>query len=140
MIGFGQEVVQKKFYYENGQLEAEGSFKNNNQDGLWKIYYENGQLKAEGNFNNDEKVGLWKGYYENGYIHWQKEYVFFEGTLDYTKQVYYFENGEVKQKIKLCCIEEDGSGGILYEKSWDENGNVISHTENYGWDGTDHRY
>ena len=104
LIGFGQEGVQEKFYYENGQLKAVGSFKSSNQDGLWKFYYENGSLSEEGNFNNDEQVGLWKGYYENGYIHWQKEHVFFGGTLDYTKTVSYYENGEIKRKIKLCCF------------------------------------
>ena len=33
-----------------------------------------------------------------------KEHVFFGGTLDYTKTVSYYENGEIKRKIKLCCF------------------------------------
>lgn len=37
-----------KYYYENGQLEEEGSYeKGYNRVGLWKYYHENGELKEE---------------------------------------------------------------------------------------------
>ena len=88
-----------------------------------------------GNFKHGEKVGFWIGYYENGQLHWQKEYVFFGYSLDYTKKGSYYENGEIKEKGKYLA-----DGGILYKKSWDEKGDVIYHLENYGWEGNDHRY
>ena len=47
-IGFGQtkpdQYESVTEYYENGQLQSEGKYKDGKKEGLWKIYYENGQL------------------------------------------------------------------------------------------------
>ena len=55
-----------KSYYENGNLESEGNFKDGKLNGLSKVYYENGNLKREDNYKDDKLEGLYKGYYENG--------------------------------------------------------------------------
>ena len=57
-----------KSYYENGNLESEGNFKDGKLNGLSKLFYENGNLKSEANFKDDKLEGLLKLYYENGYL------------------------------------------------------------------------
>ena len=45
-----------KFYYDNGQLRYEGTYKNGKRDGPYKYYNENGQLQEEGNYKDDELI------------------------------------------------------------------------------------
>lgn len=58
----------QKYYHDNGNLKAEGSFADKKQTGEWKFYYESGALNIEGSFINGNRVGEWKFYYENGQI------------------------------------------------------------------------
>ena len=44
-----------KTYYENGQLEAEGNYRENQIEGLWKFYFKNGKLKEEVDFPTSEE-------------------------------------------------------------------------------------
>jgi antitoxin component YwqK of YwqJK toxin-antitoxin module len=79
-----------KYYYDNGNLEFEGSFVDGKGQGgycdgigteTFKRYYSNGKLKDEGPFNgctmdrnweysspiiNEKNDGTWKTYYDNG--------------------------------------------------------------------------
>ena len=79
-------------YYDNGQLNRKGSFKNGRQDGLlelffangqpnrisyfkegkahgpYKEFHENGLLECEGNFKEGMQDGHWECFYPNGYI------------------------------------------------------------------------
>jgi len=53
-------------YYENGQKEFEGYYKDGKEDGLWKEWYENGQKKVEVNFKDGKEVGLETWWYSTG--------------------------------------------------------------------------
>ena len=44
------------WYYENGQLEASGNYKDGKMEGLHELYYENGQLEFKGNFKDGEEI------------------------------------------------------------------------------------
>ena len=50
-------------YYENGQLEKKGNFKDWKPEGFSEYYYENGQLKR---FKDEKKEGLWEYFNEDG--------------------------------------------------------------------------
>ena len=54
-----------KMYHETGELMYVGEWKNNRQEGLWKLYYKNGCLKRENIFQNHEKISQ-KEYSKNG--------------------------------------------------------------------------
>ena len=54
------------WYYENGQLESSGNWKDGKVHGLEEAYYKNGQLRFEGNWKDGKADGLHKSYYENG--------------------------------------------------------------------------
>ena len=55
-------------YHENGQISAEGNFKEGERDGKWVWYYENGKIVEEGNFKEGERDGKWVYYDEQGSV------------------------------------------------------------------------
>ncbi len=46
----------KYIYYENGQLNREGNYKDGKSEGLVKWYHKNGQLKYERNYKEGEVI------------------------------------------------------------------------------------
>jgi len=71
------------YWYENGQKESEGNYKDGKKDGFWIYWYENGQKDLEGNYKNGKKDGFWISWYENGKLNEMKES---EGIWEYGKQ------------------------------------------------------
>ena len=55
-------------WHENGQKMVEGTFKNGKQDAIWTWWYENGQKWKEGTFKNGELDGKWTFFNEDGSI------------------------------------------------------------------------
>jgi antitoxin component YwqK of YwqJK toxin-antitoxin module len=54
------------YYYENGQLESRGNFRNDLPHGKWQWFYSDGTLKAEGCYVDGHQEGEWKAYNEQG--------------------------------------------------------------------------
>ena len=44
-------------YYDNGELESKGNYKDGKRDGYWEDYWDNGQLESKGNFVDNKKDG-----------------------------------------------------------------------------------
>ena len=67
---FFENYVAKlqKLYYENGKLEAEIPFKNDEVNGEVKIYYENGKIKEITPVKDGKKEGIGREYSETGKI------------------------------------------------------------------------
>ena len=57
---------QKKIYYLNGQLYAQGEIKNKKETGFWVYWHDNGQKAREGNFENGKRTGTHTYWYRNG--------------------------------------------------------------------------
>ena len=53
-------------YYENGQLNWKGNYKNDNLDGPWEYYHKNGQLSFKGNYVDGKEEGSFEHFKENG--------------------------------------------------------------------------
>jgi antitoxin component YwqK of YwqJK toxin-antitoxin module len=53
-------------YYENGQLNWKGNYKDDCLDGPWEYYYDNGQLSYKGNYIGGKEDGIFEHYKENG--------------------------------------------------------------------------
>ena len=68
------ELTLLKFWYENGQLAFERTYKNGELDGLWKEWYENGQLQYEWNYKDGKEDGLHRMWYENGQLRYEYNY------------------------------------------------------------------
>ncbi len=56
-------------YYESGQLNWKGSYKDDCLDGPWEYYYDNGQLSYKGNYIGGKEDGIFEHYKENGKFH-----------------------------------------------------------------------
>lgn len=55
-----------KIYLENGALETEANYENNELSGEWKRYYENGTIEWLIYYENNERSGVYKHFYQNG--------------------------------------------------------------------------
>ncbi|AFM03088.1 hypothetical protein Fleli_0624 [Bernardetia litoralis DSM 6794] len=129
-------------YYENGQIEAQGSFndcvyKTNNttiktfpmdyaddtlkiifgrKNGDWKYFYQNGIPKRVENYFCDIKTGMFINYYPSGII---KRRTFYSENRE-VEDTEYYENGNISE---LCIIDyqyklddEDDYIRIRYDK------------------------
>lgn len=52
-------TVMATYYYENGQVQQQGTFKNGKLHGEWVSYDENGNKVAIAEYDNGAKVGKW---------------------------------------------------------------------------------
>lgn len=57
-----KEKVFQQMYYENGKLQYEGSFMNNEKTGKWKYYFQTGVLFSECDFTNSKSGFNWEVY------------------------------------------------------------------------------
>lgn len=63
---FLSEVIH---FYENGKIQEIGFFDvDGNKTGHWLYYYENGNLMTEASFKNNKKSGKWKTYNQKGKV------------------------------------------------------------------------
>lgn len=53
------DLVKATYYYENGQIQQQGHFKDGKLDGQWITYDMNGMKKSIGEYKNGEKTGKW---------------------------------------------------------------------------------
>lgn len=53
------ELVKTTYYYENGNVQQEGFFKNGKLEGIWTSYAENGNKLSVATYSNGEKTGKW---------------------------------------------------------------------------------
>ena len=53
-------------YYENGQKQSEGHYKNGQLNGLYTDWYKNGQMALRSNWKGGMEAGLWTEWYRNG--------------------------------------------------------------------------
>jgi antitoxin component YwqK of YwqJK toxin-antitoxin module len=100
-------------YYENGQKESEGNYKDGKEEGLHTTWYENGQKESEGNYKDGKEEGLHTTWYENGQK--EAEYNFKDGM----------RNGKLTQWEENGCKWEEGY--YINDKpdklfGWHENG------------------
>lgn len=54
------------FFTESGELQSEGSFLNDKEEGLWKFYFENGNVSSKGSYVNGEAAGVWVLFEKDG--------------------------------------------------------------------------
>ena len=104
-----------------GRKIAEGFYKNNKKDSLWRKYDINGKIYEEGKFKNNNKYGVWVTY--DDYGRGSVENYYNNGSLDSIKHIVYYMNGE-KYVVKSHNIIENKNKIITYSL----NGNKISKT------------
>jgi len=53
------ELVKVTYYYENGQVQQTGFFKDGKLEGQWVAYDKTGNKKSVGEYNKGIKTGKW---------------------------------------------------------------------------------
>lgn len=54
------------YYYETGEMQAQGEMVNGQEDNTWAYYYPSGQVQIQGDYKNGLEEGSWMFYYEDG--------------------------------------------------------------------------
>lgn len=67
-------LTYEKYYFDNGQLKAEGWIEEGSKERYWFYYYPNGSLKSKGNFKSNTRSGYWYYYDEKGLLHKEGHY------------------------------------------------------------------
>ncbi|MFB9053346.1 energy transducer TonB [Formosa undariae] len=95
-----------KLYYENGNLKAEGVYKNNSKVGRWNDYFSNGQLEKERFYHeNRDWAGFIRTYSEDGILV-REEQLNHEGNIEVK---HYFEDGSVHRAYLKKPVNEGKS-------------------------------
>lgn len=114
------------FYFEKGNIEAEGKFKKDSKIGLWKYYDENGSLKIEESFiyknKKSVKEGIFKYYYPSGKIKIIDSY---KNDLVQGESFEYYESGKLKVKYNFKDSKLDGN--IKYYDENEKNYQIIEY-------------
>ena len=55
-----------EWFYDNGQLEIRGYFKDGKKEGLWERFWGNGQLEIRAYSIDGKEEGLWEYFDEDG--------------------------------------------------------------------------
>ena len=126
-----EEILEGRVieYYENGQKESEGNFKDGKEEGLHTGWYDSGQKESEINFKDGDYHGKKTVWYENG----QKESE--ENWKDDNKNgklTTWYENGQIESESYFKDHNEDSKW-----TNWFENGQIHSEgcSKNGQWDG-----
>ncbi len=86
-----------KYFFETGELKAQGKYLDGKKIEEWKYYFRNGQMEQSGSYKKDIPSGKWTWYYENGKLH--REEFYKNGTEDgssveYDRLGYLVANGK----------------------------------------------
>ena len=55
-------------WYENGNKNSEGTYRNGEWQGVYKVWYPNGKLFYTGEYDHGKRVGVWKFYVSTGVL------------------------------------------------------------------------
>ena len=111
----GKEDGLHKYWHENGQMSAEENWKDDNKNGKLTTWYENGQIESESYFNDHNEDGKWTNWHENGQVH--SEGCSKDGQWD-GKHTYWYESGQKEAEI----IYKNGTREE--ENQWNEDGEL----------------
>lgn len=87
-------TAKARLFYQNGDLMAEGTYKNQKREGKWTSYGDQNIKVEEGEYINGMKEGSWKTFFPNGKIASETNYI---NNLKEAEFKRYYDNGALKQ-------------------------------------------
>jgi uncharacterized protein len=88
-------ILVCRIFYPDGIPEMEGTFKNGQKTGIWKIYDPLGRISEESSYENGLLHGLQKTFHENGRV---KEEYMADSNLIMGIASEYYSSGQLKSK------------------------------------------
>ena len=74
MYQFDRENGKFTWWHANGQPAVEGQFVDGQEDGTWLWWHANGQKAAQGNYRYGKLVGSWRGWTDDGRLVQRNEF------------------------------------------------------------------
>ncbi len=91
----GVEQGAWTFWWENGQVQQKGFFRDGKLDSLWEYFNEDGQRYRSGSFKSNLQDGAWQDYHPNGKVAASGNYYL---GRQHGSWIYYYEDGTVSQR------------------------------------------
>jgi antitoxin component YwqK of YwqJK toxin-antitoxin module len=107
-----------KRYWPNGVIRSEIHYENGKPQGPYKLYYANGKLEESGRWHEGKLADRFQRYHSNGIIKEDLKYDS-EGNRQ-GKQNYYHENGTLALEVDMQQGAEQG-----IQKRYDEQGQLM---------------
>lgn len=79
LVGVSNDLYHYKAYFLSGELKMEGWYSDERMkepNGLFTFYYQSGQVESTGEYREGEKYGVWKRYDRYGNEKPEKVYAF----------------------------------------------------------------
>ncbi len=112
------EYINTTFFYDDGEIAAEGRYYQEKKDSLWKYYsFYTGTITSTEVYNKGVKNGIEKKYYPNGQVSEETEWV---NNAKHGIWNQYFDDGVKKLKTSYSFNNMNGS----YTLYW-PNGNIF---------------
>ena len=112
----GRQQVFTRFFYEDGEVAAEGNYLGSLKDSLWTYYsYYSGAVTSTEMYDHGAKSGMEYKYYENGKI---SEEIQWQDNIKHGIWNQYFDDGTQK----MLSTHADGRVSGAYAFYW-PNGN-----------------
>jgi antitoxin component YwqK of YwqJK toxin-antitoxin module len=106
------EYVKTCFYYNDGELAAEGLYFKEQKDSTWNYYsFYSGKLTATETFNKGLKNGVEKHFYESGQL---SEVIEWQNNFKHGAWNQYFEDGTQKLKASNSFNKVTGLYTVCY--------------------------
>jgi antitoxin component YwqK of YwqJK toxin-antitoxin module len=99
-------------YWDNGQKQELGRYKNGYKDGWWTQWHKNSQISSETLYSRGF-VQESRCFYASG----AKSKIFISGVTKGDRLIEYYESGQIETKIRVLSDEQ------LIKSNWFENGN-----------------
>ncbi|MCK9423582.1 MAG: hypothetical protein M0Q38_13400 [Bacteroidales bacterium] len=101
--GGNREMTKETTFYPNKQKQMEGTYKDNDRDGLWTYWYENGKLWSQGNFINGKAEGKRTAFFDNGKVRYEG---FYKEDVRVGKWRFYDENGRLLKEVNYSAPQK----------------------------------
>ncbi len=121
----GQRQGEWQFFYADGKIKSQGSYKNGKRQGKWNFYFPNNKTEQIGKYQNGKPHGNWKWYYQSGQVrrigkfkNGKEAGTFVEfaqngDTISYGNYMRGLKEGEFKRKVNDITYIENFSYGEL---------------------------
>ena len=134
-VSTGQEYREgpSRAWFDNGQLQAEGFFKDGMRDGTFQLWHANGQKRLVAHFNEDREVAVWRWWHPNGIKSIEGKY---QDGLPAGEWVWWNQKGSVERRGDIDQLLADGkldkpnrSSRPRYQESFDGFDNGFDNPE-----------
>jgi hypothetical protein len=116
----------KKYSNSTGSLFVTGTRKDGLEEGTRKRFFENGNIDQVGTWKNGNKIGNQVGFSSEGFFARICSYpeIFCIDTAD--KELYFFDSGIVRSETKNFVAENDKKQMLSIRANFDFNGEIIN--------------